>query len=228
MKRASALFTETDINTINQAVAHAERGTQMEIVPVVATQSGRYDRAEDLAGFAAGIGAFVVVWVLFQREDVAAGGWDGLPLALQLPSLVAVLIAGIAVGGILATRIALVRRLFTPHSQMVAEVEAAARRTFFDQRIRHTNARTGLLIFVSLFERQAVILADQAALEALGPEFITEACDGLTRALRVNSPCAALEQTIQSLCDAARAKLPETAAAPHPPDELPNALILSA
>ena len=48
------------------------------------------------------------------------------------------------------------------------EVTGRARQVFFDSSICHTIGGTGLLIFVSMFERQAIILADQAVDERLG------------------------------------------------------------
>ena len=52
VKRASRLFNQEERLAITTAVFEAEVETAGEIVPVVATSSGRYDRAEDLFGVA--------------------------------------------------------------------------------------------------------------------------------------------------------------------------------
>jgi uncharacterized membrane protein len=50
MKRATKLFNEEQAGRINEAIAQAESRTSAEIVPVVITASGRYDRPEDMVG----------------------------------------------------------------------------------------------------------------------------------------------------------------------------------
>ena len=54
------------------------------------------------------------------------------------------------------------RRLFTPHTQMREEVLSRAREVFFDQRIHHTGGASGVLLYVSLFEHMAAVIADQS------------------------------------------------------------------
>ena len=55
MKKASQHFTEEEKKKISQAVKDAESKTAAEIIPVAATSSGRYDRAEDIIGLVIGI-----------------------------------------------------------------------------------------------------------------------------------------------------------------------------
>src|SRR5262245_45953471 len=118
MKRASQLFTDAQRQAVATAVTQAESRTAAEIVPVVATVSGRYDRAEDMAGLTLALFMFIAAWVVFQREDPAAGGWDGLPLTLNLAWLVGILVVGFIAGVLIAARVSWVRRLFTTRAQM--------------------------------------------------------------------------------------------------------------
>jgi uncharacterized membrane protein len=50
MRRATDLFDQQQRKQVAQAVVEAEANTSCEIVPVVATVSGRYDRPEDIIG----------------------------------------------------------------------------------------------------------------------------------------------------------------------------------
>ena len=50
MQRAANFFNAEQRQQITRAVAQAESGTSCEIVPVVATVSGRYARPEDMVG----------------------------------------------------------------------------------------------------------------------------------------------------------------------------------
>lgn len=71
MRRASTRFDEEERRRINDAIIEAESRTSAEILCVVATDSGRYDRAEDMAGLLGGVLAMSAAWVLFQRVDPA-------------------------------------------------------------------------------------------------------------------------------------------------------------
>ena len=50
MQQASTLFNEEQQQQVERAVQAAEGLTSCEVVPVVATASGRYDRPEDIVG----------------------------------------------------------------------------------------------------------------------------------------------------------------------------------
>ena len=57
---------------------------------------------------------------------------------------------------------------------MREEVYARAREVFFDRRVHHTGGRSGVLLYVSLYERMAAVIADQSILERIGPARIDE------------------------------------------------------
>ncbi len=222
MNGASALFGESERRRIAEAVNAAEAKTSAEIVPVVATASGRYDRAEDVVGLIVGLGALITAWLLFQREVPGAGGWGGLGLALPLPALVAIVIGGFIGGALLAARVAWLRRLFVPRGEMVSEVLDRASQVFHDRRVHHTAGSGGVLVYLSLFERRAVVLADQKAFEALGRDSVDEIFRKLAADLRRLGATAALCAAIERLGDLLSVKLPR---APGDRNELADALV---
>lgn len=222
MQQASNLFTSESRQRINAAVADAESKTSAEIVPMVVAASGRYDRAEDMAGLWLALTGLIVAWVLFQRQDPAAGGWDGPQVALGLPTLIVILLAGFIAGAFAASRIGWVRRLFTARAQMMVEVNDAARLAFFDQRIHHTTGRGGVLLYVSLFERIAVVIGDDHVVEKLGKPALEELCSLLTTKLRSGSPVEALHEIINVCGERLAAALPRLNGDVN---ELPDALI---
>ncbi|MEZ6078601.1 MAG: hypothetical protein R3C56_23880 [Pirellulaceae bacterium] len=69
---------------------------------------------------------------------------------------------------------------------------ARARETFFDKRVHHTSGSAGMLIYVSLFERIAVVIGDQAILDKLGQTFLDQLCRQLTEGLRQNESSDAI------------------------------------
>lgn len=221
MRQASTFFNEEQRARIEQAVADAESKTAAEIVPAVVSASGRYDRAEDIVGLWLALVLMALVWSFWPaRDDAPMWGfhWE----RFGLPAFVAVGLAGFVAGATLAARACWLRRLFTPRAQMRDEVETHARRVFFDDRIHHTEAAAGVLIYISLHERMAAILADHAAAEALGQPAIEALCERLTRGLGSDDPEAALTGVIRELGDRLAGPLPCTAC---DRDEIPNALV---
>jgi len=224
MKRISHIFDDHRRLHVNRAVAAAESKTAAEIVPVVARASGRYDRAEDLfaASFAAVI--FTIAWILFQREDPAAGGWDGLPLTLQLPVLLGILIIAFIAGAILATFVPILRRPFHTRREMKDNVGRAATMAAFDQRVHHAPGDAGVLIYISLYEKLAVIIADDRALSALGGrDGLDAAATSLIARLKAAHPSDALSETIISLGDSLAKELPREE---DDQNEMPDALVM--
>ncbi len=222
MQYASSLFSAADRQRINETIQAAEALTSAEIVPVVATASGRYDRAEDLVGLWLGVLLVVAVSVFSPAVVAEPGSWDSHPLLWQTLKLVAVLLGGFLVGAVLSSRIAWLRRLFTPTNQMRDEVNQRARSVFFDNRVHHTQAGGGLLIYISLFEQIAVILANQQILDALGQSPLDQLCQTLTQQLRNNQPAEALCQTIQAAGEKLQPVLPR---AQDDVNELPDSLV---
>jgi len=203
MKQASQQFTPEGRERINEAVREGESKTSAEIVPVVATASGRYDRAEDVFGLWMGLVAIVLVWVLFPAGGGAerTGIWGGGSPISPWWKLVAMLAAAVivfVVGAVVAAKVGWLRRLFTPGAQMEEEVFTRARQAFFDSQIHHTAGATGLLVYVSLYERRAAVLADASILEKVGQGALDAICAQLTSDV-------ASEGVTPALCKAVRA-----------------------
>jgi putative membrane protein len=206
MQMAASLFDEQQRNRIEQSVVEAESSTSCEIVPVVATCSGRYDRPEDIIGLWMAVLAAIAVWIMLPRTG-ELGSWGETPLYAELLTLAAAVVVAFIVGAVAGSRLSWLRQLFTPRKQMVEEVAARAREVFFDNRVHHTSGATGLLIYVSLYERTAMILGDQEILgnPSLGQAFIDRCCQQLTEGLHQGHPsdaiCAVIEQAGQQLAE---------------------------
>ena len=223
MQRASHFFSEAQRQQIEQAVHAAEAKTACEIVPVVATASGRYDRPEDIVGLWLAVLAAVAVWLAFPRVSAEPGSWDDGSFYLGLLTLIVAIVAAFFLGAVLASRIGWLRRLFTPRRQMHDEVTAQARQAFFDRRVHHTTDSTGLLIYLSLHEHIAVLLGDQQVVEKLGQPALDDLCRQLTQALHQGDPTTALCQTITEAGTRLAAVLPRE---PGDVNQLKDTLVL--
>ena len=98
MERASKFFTDFEKKRIEEAVTDAELKTSAEIVPAVATASGRYDRAEDIVGLWVGTIAMAVIWWVLDFDGGQEAQWGSTLSRFELPLLIAVVVLGFLLG----------------------------------------------------------------------------------------------------------------------------------
>ncbi len=151
--RAHTFIPNPDDVRISEAIAAAETHTSGEIVAVVASESDSYLYAPFLW---AALAALVVVWPLIYFTWMTVQ-WIAVIQLVVFASLAA----------ILASRPW--RYRLVPRSVLVERAHARAVEQFLVQNLHTTAGRTGVLIFVSVAERYAEILAD-AGIHAKVPE----------------------------------------------------------
>ncbi len=222
MAQIEVQFTAADREAVNQAVKNAESQTRAEIIPVIAACSGRYDRSEDVFGLWVGLAAFLLVWK-FVPAEADPSSWGTPSPVLQFIAYAAAIVCGFLGGAAVASRTGVIRRLFTPARQMSDEVRLRARAVFFDQRVHHTSGSSGVLLYVSLFERMATVLADQSVMEKLSQTQIDSLCAEFTQRLHSSSPVTALTDTIRIVGTQLSEVLPRT---DQGTNELADALVL--
>lgn len=143
---ARPFLTDESKAALSEAVRAVESCSSAELVVAVRPRAGSYLHADLIWGILAGLAALAVL--LYSR-------WEfGLVWFLVDP-----LIAG-ALAGLAASRSDAMRRAFTRPPTRRARVEAAARATFVERRIHGTTGRTGVLLYVSVLEREAAFVVD--------------------------------------------------------------------
>ncbi len=151
-KSIHQLFSEEDLKRIHDAARDAELRTSGEIVVYLVS---RVDDHDEAAWKGAALGALAAA---------AVGGfgnwlgdfWGLSPvLWMTLPAF-----AGAAAGYLLASFSATVERWLISPASLERRVRMRAEAAFLEEEVFKTRDRTGILIFVSLFEHRAVILAD--------------------------------------------------------------------
>ena len=222
MKSASKIFSVEQKKQINDAVCEAEFKTSAEIIPAVVTMSGRYDRPEDMVGLWVGAISLVVVWA-FLPEQTETGDWGGYPVWLNPVLLVMSLVVGFIVGACIASRVGWLRRLFTSRSEMRDEVATRSAQVFAESGVYKTENATGILIYVSLYERMVMVRGDDTVLEKIGQESLDEICNELIGHLHEGDPTGAFCKGIADVGEKLAPVLPrpETDI-----DELPNELMI--
>lgn len=140
---------------IREAVARAERRTSGEIVPFVVERSGRYDVAIWRGACLAAVLALAGMMILLRLHS----GW-GLAWLYDAPGSALFMLAAGALGGVATAFIPPFRRWLAGAERLDRAVQQRAARAFVEEEVFDTRGRTGILLFVSLFERRIKVLAD--------------------------------------------------------------------
>jgi putative membrane protein len=153
MKQSTSFFSETQQNELAEAVRKAEAATSGEIVPYVVRQSDSYPEAALRAGSLLALLSLAVFTVLRVMTDL----W--LPFSIFGVSIVAVISYGAAFG--CAAIVPACRRWFISGRTMRERVEERASMAFLSEEVFATKNRTGILLFISLFEHQVRVIGDR-------------------------------------------------------------------
>jgi putative membrane protein len=181
-------FQAADLAEIERAVKAAERHTSGEIVPYVVARSDDYPQA---AWKGACAGALLVA-----LAAAAVRAWAGFwgPASawwLALPPL-----AGAALGLLAVALVPPLRRALVASSDLEEAVSHRAALAFLEQEVFRTAERTGILIFLSLFERRVVVLGDAGINRAVAQEEWQAIVDEIVAGIRAGTPGAALARAI--------------------------------
>lgn len=211
---ARSFLSHAEVKEVSQAIAAAEKRTSAEIVCAVATESGRYDRAEGIIGLVVALIALSLTEVLYQSD-----AWE--PLAVPALYQGLALVAGYLVGNWLGSAFPGLRSPLVGLREKLEETARAASYVFSSQRCSHTEKAGGVLIYLSLFERRVVVLADRgASLEEAELERLRDLA--LTH-LKQGKRLEALTATIAAAAELLGQKLPFQE---NDVNELPDELIL--
>ena len=146
-----AIFSETDLEAIRRATAAGERRSGGEIVPYIVERVVGADEVRWSGATLGALGAALVAGLVHAFGDY----WGGFGVWwITLPTIV-----GAGAGYFVAGLDAVGRRLI-PEDRVDRAVEMRARVAFLEEEVFATRDRTGILVFLALFERRAVILAD--------------------------------------------------------------------
>lgn len=215
-----------DHDLVTAAVAAAEDQTSGEIVTVIAAQSNDYD---DVALVWASVIAFLAMSVIalfpeFYRGlyDRLTGGWGHEITANQwLGTVIAVgVLKWIGMWLILLWRP--LRIWLTPRAILAARVRARAIDLFKVGTEAKTLGRTGVLLYVSLREHRADIVADEAIAAKVSPEVWGDAMVALIDRVRAGKPGEGLAEAVRQMGVVLAAHFPRGS---ENPNELPDRLI---
>jgi putative membrane protein len=207
-------LNEQERRQLDQRIATAEKRTGAQIVLAVVERSDVY---AELPWKAFALGT-AVAGLAITAFDLLGPGWHSS--AEVLLSVTATLLTGAACALVCIGLPGIARLLLDAHR---AEVEARqyAESLYLSREVFATRGRTGILLFVSLFERQVILLPDTGLSKRLSPEASQEIITRMTTLLASGQVAKAFEAGLAGLEDALQSTAPAVAVV----NELPNAII---
>ena len=193
-------FSQEDHGKVTAAVAEAEARTDGEIVTIVSEKSDSY---HDVGLHYAVLGMLLVpvAWGLVPQSLVDWGlalvlGWNAELTRAAFMTLLFVKLAT----AFLVIRYALawmpLRMALTPRRTKARRVRRRAEQLFHVAADRRTIGRTGVLLYLSLAEHRAEIVADEAIAGKVAPEVWGEAMAALIAQVKAGRPAEGMAEAV--------------------------------
>lgn len=186
------ILSDTDRTLLDKRIAEAETETKAQIVLGTIKRSDSYTEIPWKAfAFGASFSGFAVFIV------------DLLLLRQITDKMILLMVAAILVTGIIFVLLTLLfpgfARLFLSESRRETETLQYAKSLFLSRELFNTEDRRGILLIVSQFERQVVILPDKGVRDRLTPEVMKKIISKMALSLRKNEVRKALETGLEEL-----------------------------
>jgi putative membrane protein len=156
---AKEFMSEEDRGRLDDCIRQAEKRTSGEIVVMVVSSSDHYRQAEAIGGIFFALPAALVLMPL-----VGGWLWAGTRNVWVFLGLFFVLFP---IAREVVKHSLWLKRRFISIKEIEAEVEEAAVTAFFKKGLYRTREATGVLVFISVFERWVCVLADRGINEKL-------------------------------------------------------------
>lgn len=177
---AKHFFSATDTARIAATIKAVEEKTSGEIAVMVVNASDTYPEGIVLGGVILGGLTALVLTDLFFNDS----------LAIYIPCTT--ILAGVI--GFALKRLKALHRFFIPADQLNRRVQAQAEQAFYAKGLHKTRDASGVLFFLSLFERKVWVLADQGIYQKITPAelqtYATQVVAGIKGGQQTESLCA--------------------------------------
>lgn len=216
-------LSDADLESIKGAVRDAERGTSGEIALAATGESSDYSFYELFAAVISGAALFALLIAFHGSLEslIARSFWHEeswyLPAFCGIASF-----AWIAVAFLFANAPA-IDRLVIPRRVRSARVYNRAVRHFADSGVYATREGTGILIFISLMEREVRVVADRGISERVAQADWDALASSLAAGIKRGETASALVGTIAKCGEILGRNFP---ARKENPNELPDGLVI--
>jgi putative membrane protein len=190
--RIERVFSKADREAIRAATAAAETRTAAELVVYVTERCDPHPevgwKATLIGGACGALFAALGVWLF--------GGWGSPDYLWILIGLQLGLVAGW-----LAGRFESIARRLIDREALESRIDGRAAEAFLQERVFATKERTGVLIFVTLFEHRVVVLADEGVATRVRASAWNEISKDLADGIGRGAPAQAMVHAIERCAD---------------------------
>jgi len=204
--------SQADFEKVEEAVHQAELKTTGEIVPVIVKRSSTVGHIP-LVLFLILMFGYILLGV---SEVLDVPILDSLWLNLMVFAVVLVASRFLA-------QFEFFERILTPKIDQQKQVEQRAELEFYESSIKSTENGTGILLFLSLMERQAIVLADRGISEHYPPETWQKVVNLMLDGIKQGNMATGISHGVEECGNLLAAKLPKPEGNPN---ELPNHLVI--
>lgn len=211
---ARKFLSEQDRTKIKAAVCAAEKRTSGEIVPMVVSASYHYPMADVIGAVALSLPISLGITHFFGNTFWGLGDNMFLFLTIFIPLFLIL--------QEIILRVPALKRVFVPDSEIGEEVRKAATSAFFTEGLYKTRDETGVLIFISVFERRVWVLADRGINEKVPQDHWDGIVKLITDGIREKCPTDAICRAVTIAADILEKHFPIK---PGDTDELANLIV---
>jgi len=186
------VISDNDRILLDKRIAEAEKQTKAQIVLASVRRSDSY---LEIPWKAFAFGSSFAGLIVF-LQDILNPGW--ITDAVILLSLALILITG-ALFAFMTLLFPVFARLFLSASHKETETRQYAESLFLSRELFATEGRRGILLLISEFERQVVILPDKGVRDALSLDVMNMIILKMTQYLRQNDAGKAMETGLDEL-----------------------------
>lgn len=189
MTDAEHFFSVAENEAIAATIAEVEAKTAGEIAVMVVNASDSYPEGIVLGGaILGGLTALAITDLLFH---------DSLWMYIPCTVFCAVL------AGAILKRLPLLHGLFIPAGQINQRVETRAAQAFYEKGLHKTRDASGVLFFLSLFERKVWVIADQGIYQKISQAelqtYTSRIVNGIKSGQKTEALCAEISRFGQVL-----------------------------
>lgn len=187
-------FSDQDLQRIKDAVKDAEDKISGEIVPVIVERSGFYSLANYRSAMIFAALAFISL-ILLDRYVIA----DASHTLYYDPFFIFVMVVASGLVGAYVPSVfpAYKRMLLTKH-QLDYATRQRAENAFLEEEVFNTRQRTGIMIFISFFEHEVIVMADKGISEVVEQKQWDYIVGELIKHIRAGHIVEGLEKSIKS------------------------------
>ncbi len=210
----SKYLDPTKIKNISESVAKAESKTSGEIVPMIVQSSCVTGHVPVIIFCLLVIAYFILDLASLQLNYLG----ESRAWAIYLINIIVIITTTN-----LLSRLSLIKRLLTNNEDMINQVNMRSELEYFESGITKTRDSTGILLFVSIMEHRAVVLADKAISDVVPPETWSGVCSTLITGIKSGN----MEQAfIDAINECEKILTPHFPIKPDDTNELSNHLII--